>query len=316
MTEISKDKFQNLTRIKMENEKISLAVLPEIGGKMISLVFKDTGREYLFLSGREFKKPVYETNYEDWDISGIDECFPAVVKGPYPEWPWKGAEIPDHGEVFTLPWDYKEQDEKIVMSVYGVRFPYRFVKVVSLEQNTVKINYELYNLSPCEFKYIWSAHPVFALTEGTKILLSGNPPIQMDFSKNDRFNDYLSETNWPYAQQADGKKVDLSVIRSATEDSATKVFATKLDSGRCGFEDPNTGDFLQMSFSLNETPCIGLWINEGGWPFDGQGTFNMAIEPCNCCFDKIEDAVQKGKNGLVKANAKKTWHLDITVGRS
>ena len=241
MTRISKDEFQGLTRITVENEKVSFSILPQVGGKMISLILKDTGREFISVSGREFKKPTYATNYANLDVSGFDECFPAIAEGFYPEWPWKGSVIPDHGEIFTLPWDVEIENERLVMTVYGVRFPYKFVKVMSLEKNTVKISYEVQNFSPYEFKYIWSAHPLFAVTEGTKIILPGTPTIRTDFSKYERFGKHLYETTWPHAQQTDGRKVDLSIIRSAKQDAATKVFTTKLAEGYCGFECPDTG---------------------------------------------------------------------------
>ncbi len=235
MTEISKDQFQDLSRITIENEKLSVAVLPEVGGKMISLLFKGTAQEFISLSGRKFEKPSYGTKYGDLDVSGFDECFPAIAEGFYPEWPWKGTAIPDHGEVFTLPWDCRIREDKLVMTVYGVRFPYRLTKVLSLEQSTVKIFYELENLSSYDFKYIWSAHPLFTVTERTRIILPGNPRVRTDFSKHERFGKHLYETSWPQAQQADGKSVDLSVIRSANEDAATKVFTTKLVEGWCGY---------------------------------------------------------------------------------
>ena len=314
MTKISNDKFQGLDRITINNDDVSFAILPEVGGKMISLVFKDTGREFISVSGREFTKPTYATNYAELDVSGFDECFPAIAEGFYPEWPWKGTVVPDHGELFTLPWECKVEKDKLVMAVNGIRFPYRFVKVLSLEKNTVKIRYELENLSPYDFKYIWSAHPLFAVTEGTKILLPGNPRIRTDYSKYERFGKHLYETTWPQARQADGTKVDLSIIRSAKEDAATKIFTTKLDEGFCGFEDPDTGDFLKMDFPVDKVPFVGIWINEGGF-FEGKGSFNAALEPCTGCPDKLETAIQRGEHALIKGGAKNFWSLDITVGR-
>ena len=250
------------------------------------------------------------------DISGFDECFPAIAEGLYPEWPWKDTVIPDHGEIFTLPWNCKIEKDKLVMTVYGIRFPYRFVKVMSLEQNTVKISYELENLSPCDFKYIWSAHPLFAVNEGTKILIPGNPRLRTDFSKYERFGKHLYETTWPQAQQADGQKVDLSIIRSAKQDAATKVFTTKLAEGYCGFEYPDTGDFLKMSFPVEKVPYVGIWINEGGWPFEGKRSFNVALEPCTGCPDKLETAIQRGEHALIKGTSKNTWYMNITIERS
>jgi len=314
MTKISKDKLQDLARITVENEKVGFVILPEVGGKMVSLVFKDTGREFISLSARKFKKPTYADNYGDLDIGGFDECFPAIAEGFYPEWPWKGTIIPDHGELFTLPWNCKIEEERLVMTVHGVRFPYRFTKTLSLKESTIRINYELENLSPCEFKYIWSAHPLLIAVEGAKILLPGKPRIRTDYSKHERFGKHLYETTWPEACQGDGEKVDLSIIRSANQDAGTKVFTTKLSEGWCALQYPHDDGFLKMSFPVDKVPYVGLWINEGGWPFEGQRSFNVALEPCTGCPDKLETAIQRDEYSLIKAGAKTSWSLDITVG--
>ena len=126
----------------------------------------------------------------------------------------------------------------------------------------------------------------------------------------ERFGKHLYETIWPYAQQADGQKVDLSIIRSAKQDAATKVFTTKLTEGYCGFECPDTGDFLKMNFPVDKVPYVGIWINEGGF-FEGKGSFNMALEPCTGCPDKLETAIQRGEHALIKGGAKNSWSLDI-----
>ena len=96
MTTITKDRFQNLERITVENKQVSFSIFPQIGGKIISLIFKESGHEYISLSGRPFRIPIYGTNFTDYDISGFDECFPAIAEGFYPEYPWKGIHISDY----------------------------------------------------------------------------------------------------------------------------------------------------------------------------------------------------------------------------
>jgi len=260
MTTISKGSLQGLEMISVENESVRLSILPELGGKMISLVLKETGREFISLSGRPFKRAVYGTDYAEYDISGFDECFPGIAEGFYPEWPWQGSVIPDHGELFTLPWDVTIEKDALVTCVHGVRFPYRFVKTVTLQRNSVKINYELTNLSPCEFKYIWSAHPLFAVMPGTRILLPGNPHLRIDYSKHERFGKHLCQTSWPQAKQADDEVADVSIIRGPNEDAATKFFTTKLEEGWCALRHPERQGFLKMSFPVDKVPYVGMWM--------------------------------------------------------
>jgi len=270
MTTITKDEFQGLERVTVENEQLSFSLLPRIGGKMISLIFKETGHEYISLSGRPFRIPAYGANFGDYDISGFDECFPAIAEGFYPEDPWKGIHIPDHGELWTLPWETKVEGECLRLSVYGIRFPYRFVKVFSLKENRVNIKYQLKNLSAFEFKYLWAAHPLLNVTPDTRIILPGKLRIRTDWSKNERLGKLLYETSWPQAQSPDGEVIDLSIIKTPEADQATKFFTTVMEQGWCALHDIRTGDFLKFSFPVKKIPYVGIWINEGGWPLDGR----------------------------------------------
>jgi len=313
---ISEDKYQNLQKVNVENQYIKFSILPEIGGKMISLVYKETSHEFISLSGRPFRRPIYGDNYGKYDISGFDECFPAIAECFYPEWPWKGNIIPDHGELWTLPWQCNKENDILTLSVNGVRFPYKITKTFSLEDKCVRLAYKLQNLSPFDFKYIWAAHSLFAVTPGTIIFLPGKPNIRTDFSKHERFGKHLYETSWPMAKESNGKTVDLSIVKTQNFDHASKVFTTTLSEGWCGLHDPQTGDFLKFSFPVKEIPFVGMWINEGGWPFDDKPSFNVALEPCTGCPDNLATAIQRGEHGLIKGLQTKSWTLDITIGRS
>lgn len=316
MTTISKDTFQGLERITLENEQISFSLLPQIGGKAISLILKENKYEYLSLSGRPFRVPTYGANFADYDISGFDECFPAIAEGFYPESPWKGIPIPDHGELWVLPWQSDVEGENLRLSVFGVRFPYHFVKVFSLQENRVKINYQLRNLSPFEFKYLWAAHPLLTVTPGTKIILPGKLRIRIDWSKNERLGKLLYETSWPCAQGPGGEVIDLSVVNSPEVQQATKFFTTPLEQGWCAVHDPRAGNFLKFSFPVAKIPYVGVWINEGGWPLSGPPSYNVALEPCIGCPDKLDIAIQRGEYAFLRGQGENTWTLVLTVGRS
>jgi hypothetical protein len=58
---------------------------------------------------------------------------------------------------------------------------------------------------------------------------------------------------------------------------------------------------------------VGLWINEGGWPFSGKRSFNVAMEPCTGCPDKLETAIQRNECSVVNGNGKKSWYLQIAI---
>jgi hypothetical protein len=312
MVRLKQDSFQGLELVSLENDSISISVLPQIGGKIISLKSKKVGKEFIFLGNRKFQRPVYGMKYEKLDISGFDECFPTIAGCSYPEWPWKGTIIPDHGELFTLPWECKTSKNSLVMTVYGIRFPYKFCKIIFLEKNVVKISYELENLSPYDFKYIWAAHPLFSVSPGTIILLPKKVRIRTIYSKYERLVKSLHETLWPITKQTNGEKIDLSIVRSNKEDAVTKIFTTKLKEGWCGLRYPENV-ILKMVFPVEQIPYIGIWINEGGWPFKGEKSYNVAIEPCTNCQDKVKTAIQSNECAIINGRKKNFWYLHIIV---
>ena len=50
----------------------------------------------------------------------------------------------DHGEVWSLPWDYTVNNLSLHMSVKGVRFPYKLEKNIYFkDENVIRIDYAL-----------------------------------------------------------------------------------------------------------------------------------------------------------------------------
>jgi hypothetical protein len=311
MTTIKQKQFQGLECHTMENSEVSLSLLPEVGGKMISLMSKRTGFEFLSLSGRPFRKPAYGEDFEALDISGFDECFPAIGKGIYPERPWEGIEIPDHGELFTLPWDCEIVDDRIIMTVSSVRFSYRFTKTLSLSCTELCIDYELENLSPYEFKYIWSPHPLFTAMPKTKICLPEGVGLRAYDSHQSVPGRQIRQVGWPHAKQPDGSIVDISVLKPAHAKTAAKYFTTQLKEGWCGLQYPD-GHALKILFPAEKIPYLGLWINEGGWP-SSDPSYNIAMEPCTGCPDELETAIQNGEYASIGNRQKKQWHLILSI---
>jgi len=259
---------------------------------------------------------MYGGNYADYDISGFDECFPALAAGHYPEWPWEGTCIPAHGELWSSPWENKVSEDHVRLEAYGIRFPYRFMKTISLEEDSVIIKYQLKNLSSFEFKYIWAAHSLLSVTPGTKIVLPGKPMIRTDWSKHDRLGKVLYETTWPQAKTRKGDVVDMSIVGSPDLDEATKFYTTELEQGWCALYKPDTGNFIKFSFPLDKVPYVGVWKNEGGWPLEGNSYYHVALEPCTGCPDKLDTAIQRGEYAQVNGREETTWSLKITVGIS
>ena len=284
---------------------------------MASLVYKPTAREAMWRNpDRPFRQPDYGDAFEDYDISGFDECFPNIAEGIYPEYPWKGTGLVDHGELWCTPWDWEFDDGRLHLWTHGTRFPYRFDKWLSGSGQSVRLDYQLTSVARHPFKFLWSAHPLFAACPGMRVLLPEGIRVRVDWSKDLRLGPLCTEHSWPITHDAHGQEVDLSTIRSGEMGFADKLYTTRLSEGRCALFDPETQDFVAFTFSPDEVPYVGIWINQGGWPLQGKTCFNVALEPCVGYPDRLDIAVLRHEVCSVSAKGTRKWHLNLRAGRT
>jgi len=132
-----------LESVVIENDLIRAVFLPSIGGKMIRLINKETGTQYLLAPKNDEGKyftPSYEDDYLNNYAYGFDDCFPTITSTRnYKNIP--GCGFPDHGELWSRPWDYKFIDNRIVFNISGVAKQYSVDKVISISGNRLIINY-------------------------------------------------------------------------------------------------------------------------------------------------------------------------------
>jgi len=129
-------------KIILQNHRLSLTVLPELGGKISSLFDKENERECFWLNPHlPMAAPEYGDSYiEKLDSGGWDEIFPAVEPCTLVE----KFTIPDHGDLVQLPWEVISQDEgSVTMRVITRAYPTSFERRISLDDNVVKMEYTL-----------------------------------------------------------------------------------------------------------------------------------------------------------------------------
>ena len=312
--------FKNWSAFQLENDFTSMVLIPEIGGKAVSIRSVATGREFLWQdSTRPYKKPRFGDAFANYVASGFDECFPSIGECVYPEFPWKGITVPDHGELWCGPWLAEPRDAGIYLHRFGVRFPYHFEKWVSLSTNagSYTIAYRLTNLSDFEFKYLWAAHPLLAIQEGMQVVLPDEPQVRLTFALGNRVaGDFLQMFQWPWLSAPSGERVNYSLIGSAALNANDKLYADAPAEGWCALHDVQTGDFIAFSFPPEKLPFVGICINHGGWPFDGVKGYWVALEPCTSLPDELDQAIARNKNAVLAPHSTTEWSLTLHVGQA
>src|SRR6266496_2292641 len=140
--------YKDLAAVTVESEALAAQFLPGSGGKLASLVYKPLGLELLVQRpGETYLKQPYDGDYVAGECSGFDDMFPTIDACFYQAYPWKGTPIPDHGEVWSLPWDREVDRDRLHLTTHGVRFPYRLEKWAAMAgPAALQIDYRLTNL--------------------------------------------------------------------------------------------------------------------------------------------------------------------------
>lgn len=301
-------------RIVMENDAVRTVILPELGGKIGSLISLKTGREFFLQHpDRPYRRARYADPFGDYDISGLDECLPTISQCLYPEAPFANATMPDHGEVWALPWKQEVRGEELSLEVAGVHLPYLLRRKMRLSGSVVELDYEMTNTGDQPFKYLWSAHPLLNTEAGAEIVLPHEvSEVLVDYSAGQRLT-IGKTTAWPRGSAADGKLVALNTISGPAQKTADKLFTPRLTQGYCGLRLPGAREAIFFRFDPRLVPYVGLWICQGGFPPDGPPEFTVALEPCSGRPDSLVTAIAGGECPELPAHATQRWWLQIEM---
>jgi len=307
---VSEARFKDVPCITLHSDTLKATIIPQCGAHVASLLYIPRGTELLYQNpGVSFRRPLYASPFSAECASGFDDMFPTISRCFYESFPFEGIEMPDHGEVWSIPWDSSIGAESVSFTVHGVRFPYRLEKEMTIRDNELIIRYRVRNLSPFPFSYIWAAHPLFSVSPGTKIILPEGVDSVINAVPSAHLSGYGRVYSFPWAE-VDGKAIDLSVFSPGDEKRFLKYWcAGKLPINRSGLIDPTTGISVFFDISAQTVPYLGVWVNEGGWG----GQYNCALEPATAAMDRVDAAALFDSESVIEANGVREWTLAISV---
>ena len=284
--------------IHLEAEGIALTIMPERGGKITSLVDTDRGREWLEQADDALVGPAdVEKSFDEGDMSGWDEMMPTISACRYP-----GAtlELPDHGELWRVPWEVTRQSSSSVSTrVNGKVLPYLFERTLTLDNRRVRVEYRV-STSDDDLRFLWAAHPLFALQPETKVVVdNGSSSFEQVHDDGAR----TSET-WP----------DSGVVIADVSDAGQgqKFFTRALSEiVVASLTDPD-GTQLTLDWRGSQIPWTGLWLDNCSLSRRPVA----AIEPTSAPDDSLEAASSAGQSWTVSSGLAKHWSFELSVSDS
>jgi len=293
--------------VSIENDAIRMEVWPQIGGKVSSIVDKADGFELLFNYPAELPDgPHYDEPYSDHWYCGWDECFPAIAPSIYPQHPYSGTAVPDHGELWGIPATTAVPTKDGITTVWhGLRFGYRLTRKLYLAGPSVIAEYTLVNLAPFEFRYVWAMHALLSLTV----------PVELDAKSAKRFrlsHDAVGtaiDTPFDWPDAPGGER--LSHPTNLPPRKGWKVFSQEPIGDGFHVHYPTRQRALKVNYASEQ--CLpaywGIWINTGG--FDG--VHHFAIEPTAGRHDQIDRAIKDDSAGRIEGFGKAAWSVSLNL---
>ena len=303
-----KSKYRDTDSLVVENEFISTIILPH-GGRMVSLLDKSKNKEFLVQqNGSSYNKGEYDGDYVKADPCGFDDMFPNIFRSFYPDFPWEGVVLPDHGEVWAIPWEYNIDGSKLKMEVNGIRLPYTLEKQIQITgEKEIRIDYKATNKSSFDLKFIWTAHPMLVAEEGMEFELPPecNRAVSV-LNGSQRTGDYGNIFSW-----RDLIPDDINIFRDSDRNNVEKYyFLEPVKNGIIKINYPSTGSIISLKFPAGRVPYIGILIDEGSWKKD---LMFIIPEPCTTPMDRIDIADLYVRSSLIGKNSSLEWYLKISL---
>ncbi len=275
-------------------------MLPEIGGKVGQIHDLLSECDLLIAPRRPYRTIPKDGDWLQHDTSGMDDCFPNVAQGFYPQAPWSATHLPDLGEWTHGAWDVAQANSStIVLERPGGALPWFASKTIRMiGDRSLDFSYTVENRGNAPLRYLWSAHPLIAIPESFQFEV---PPGQLTFCTFPSDGEVYA---WPHYQGID---LSRQWIGPGTN---LKIFLTGLEQGWCTLHLPTHS--LRFSFDLQSVPTLGVWFNNFGFP-SGEHSFRcIAIEPCTSPSDLLDDLVPSAYPVLAAGEAAQ-WSLRLEI---
>lgn len=300
--------WQSFEAVRLASGRFSITFVPQLGAKVVSLVDTRVGHEWLAQTNRGIMQvPEPGRPWADFDRSGWDECFPSIGGGTHPDPHWADLVLEDHGELWSRPWRCAVSGNSVECAVDGGAFPYLFRRSLQIEDDRLRIDYEVTNQSERDFACMWAMHPLLAAKPGTRIT-GLNGTFRVDGAAGQPVEPG-AHVQWPTLDLGDGRSLDLSEAPAGPGGVAVKLFAPWPRAGVSV-----TSATSRLTFRVHpDVGYLGLWLNYDGWPPGPEPLRHVAIEPSTGNQDDLGSIVQTGNVMVLRPGQSRRWWVELQL---
>ena len=326
------DPFGPFATLELGNDRVGLTVCPALGARVLSLVDRWTGREWLVRGAPPDAGP--DGSASDWTgrdarftgavAFGWDECLPTVAPCPDPADP-AGPPLRDHGDLWGRPATVAGEGPVLATTWAGPDRPFAFTRRLRLDGPRLVAEYELANSGAAALPVLWSMHPLLALEPGARIEVEGLVSVRVAWAAGMPLAPIPGRADWPETPGTDGRPIGLDVVGDPAAGTAIKAFGGwelygSWDAGGseglpgvAAVAQPD-GSRLELTWYAPIAPNLGIWLDDGGWPPPPEAPrIQHALQPTTSPDDDLVSAMAADR-ALVLAPAERVaWSATLRV---
>ena len=252
----------------LENSTIEVKVIPELGGRVDSVVYKPTEKNWVWKNKQLANEKV--SKHADYDSNwqgGWEELFPndAIEK-------FSWGQGLDHGELWSSSWDIVDYNkEKIHLKVSNLESITLFEKIIELKNNKLICNYKS-DVTFDDF-FLFKLHLAIPIED--KIVLECNYDNVEKVDKN--FGNIIDQQHSFLSLEKDSGLFDFYYLN-------LKNKSVKLTDG--------SNNTLELYYGNENLDYFWLFQTQGGWMNHNV----LVLEPASNSKKKIHEAASEGNS--------------------
>lgn len=304
----------------LQNDDLRLVVLPEKGADIPLIFHERSGVQFLMVTPQGLKPPSglpahdflenYEGGWQELFPNGNDACTV------------KGVEIPFHGEVALLPWEFEiVDDDQIHLQTACRKTPFLLERWMRLEGAELLVRGRVTNRGAEDWPFTWGQHLVLGgdfLEDGCVLEMPASTiqtPAVLYEPETARLAEGQIE-RWPMSRlRQPDQWVDLRQIPGPQARSHDDAYITGFSSGRWLVTNPRLGLRLHMIWDAAVYPWVVLWMPYGGADLPPlTGIYGLGIEPWISQYP-LSEAIATGQARTLGPgqSLETSWRLRVEV---
>lgn len=323
--------YHGIRTFILENELLRIGVLAGKGTDIVELNYKPRDLDLAWLAPGGVRNPITFAPTSSDSRSPFRENYPGGWQEIFPSGgapsSFNGADYPQHGEVFNVPWDVVivEDTEEVIAVRFSVRTrksPFLLEKTIHLQSGAAGflIEEKLSNVSPVTAQAMWGHHITFGppfLSPGCRIRLPDGiivTPHPEAVAPGGRRVSTTDPFPWPHDP---GNGADLSLIPDRRSPSDV-VYLSGFRDGDAWYEimQEENGMGSRVEWDSSQMPFLWYWQEFGastGYPWYGRN-YNIGLEPFSSHPSHgLAEAAANGSALCLEPGQERTFWLKMNV---